>query len=148
MQIRLARKSDYPAVVELLKEHGKFSVTRKHLNHRDISVIVYADTGECIGYLYCGLMAGNSVAYMDKFTIHSSVNGQHLGHKMALFAVREGLKRGVREIFGIIKQDAYHDKSAVNALKVGIGSDKEPYTYVRADLRLMVEDLKQLQERF
>lgn len=144
MDVRLAHRQDFDAIVSLLNEYGKFTITPRHINHRDISIIAYSPEGQCIGFLWAGLMAGNTVAYIDKFCVKKEFNGNRLGKRMAIRAMQEGVKRGVREVFGIIRQDDYHDKSAMNALKSAIGADTLPYTFVRADLNYMVSEMKTL----
>ena len=144
MTVRLAHKQDYPAIVSLLNQYGKFTLTQRHINHRDISIVSYSPTGECNGFLWVGLMAGNTVGYIDKFCIGREYAGERLGKRMALIGIQECLKRGVREVMGIIRQDEYHDKCAMSALKAAIGADELPYTFVRADLNYMVSELKAL----
>lgn len=144
MQIKKATKDDFPAIHHLLGKYGKFTVSKKHLNHRDISVVAYTDEGECVGFVWVGLMAGNSVAYVDKLCVSPEYARQKVGLKLAALAIKLSVERGVREVFGIIKQDKYHDRSAMNALRSAIGADQEPYTYVRADLQHMVSELQSL----
>lgn len=120
--------------------YGKYTVDAAHINHRDISLVAVNDN-KVVGFLYVGLMAKNTVGYMDKFTIHPDYANQGIGQQLAVKALEESVKRGVREVFGIIQQDQYHDKSAMNALRMAIGSNGTPYTYVRADINFILSEL-------
>lgn len=138
--VRNAKKSDLPAIEELLRVYSKFSVTDKYVNHRDMSFVAY-DGPRCVGFLWVGLMASNTVAYIDKFCIHPDYSRQGIAKKMGEMALLRGMKIGVRECFGVIKADDYHNKCALDALKMGMGAHKEQYTYVCADPSHMVQEL-------
>jgi N-acetylglutamate synthase-like GNAT family acetyltransferase len=143
MNIRRAKKSDLSAIKDLMALYGnKMSVEGHHINHRDVSLVAVTDEGQIIGFVWAGLMAQNKVAYLDKFTIHPEYAKKGVGQKLALKALEIGKKLGVQDVFGIIKRDAYHDKSAINALKMAFSADREPYTFVRTNVNFMISELE------
>ncbi len=97
-----------------------------------------------MGFLWLGMMAKNTMCYLDKFTVHPDYTGRGVGNQLAHFAIQAAHKVGCRKTFGVIKQDKYHDKSAMNALKVAIGATEGSYTFVCADIDMMISELKEL----
>lgn len=143
--ISRAKKEDLPAIQHLMRMYGnKCQVEKEHLNHKDIALQARLDSGELVGFLWVGLMANNSLGYIDKFAVDSNYSGKKIGNQLAHAMLKEVNKRKVKQVFGIIKQDQYHDKSAINALKMAIRSDVTPYTYVIADLNMLNLELKEI----
>lgn len=144
MHIHKASKQDYPAIHLLMSRYGKMSVNPEHLNSKDISLCARDGEGKLVGFVYVGLMAQGTVGYIDKFVVDPEYAGKGVGNALARAAFQAATKRGVREVFGVIRQDQYHEQSAVNALKMAFGAHKESYTYVCADLRHMASELRSL----
>jgi N-acetylglutamate synthase-like GNAT family acetyltransferase len=143
MNVRRAKKTDLGGIQELMALYGhKMTVEGHHINHRDVSLVAVTDDGQIVGFVWAGLMAQNKVAYLDKFVVHPEHAGKKVGHALALKAFEIGKKLGVQDVFGIIKRDAYHDKSAINALKMAFSADREPYTFVRTNLDFMMSELE------
>ena len=140
-----ARKEDLPAIRLLLQETGKMLIDEKYLTPRDIAIQARdSDTGEVVGFLWCGVMAGNSLGYLDKFQVAQSRSRQGIGNLMAKAMLAEVKRRGIRQVFGMIQQDEFHDKSAFNALKMAMASDGRDYTLVFADLPHVTAELAAL----
>lgn len=146
MIIKRATHSDIPAIRYLLMTNGaKMVLEDYHINKRDIALQARdKDTGALVGFLWIGLMAKNQLGYLDKFVVDKAYSGKGIGNMLAKAALEECLKQKVRQVFGIIKQDEYHDKSCVNALKMAMGSDAKPYTYVMTDIDHCVKELGHL----
>lgn len=133
--ISRARKQDLPAIHELMRLYGsKMQVGSEHLNNRDIALQARNANGELVGFVWAGLMAQNTLAYIDKVAIRPDYAKQGVSQLLYHELFKLGARRGVKEVFGIIRQDQYHDKAAVNALKMAFGADSLPYTYVRAQM--------------
>lgn len=144
MHVHKATKQDFPAIHFLMSRYGKMTVQPEHLNSKDITLCARDDSGKLVGFLYIGLMAQGTVGYIDKFAVDPEYAGKGVGQLLAKEALKACLKRGVREVFGVIRQDQFHEKSAMNALKMAFSAHKEPYTYVSAQLQHMVAELSQL----
>jgi N-acetylglutamate synthase-like GNAT family acetyltransferase len=144
MHIHKASKQDLPAIRMLMQSYGKMVVGPEHVNQRDIALCARDDEGRLVGFLYMGLMAQNKVGYLDKFCVDRGLAGKGVGSALAMACFEAAKKRGVREVFGVIRQDEFHEKSAMNALKMAFGAHKEPYTYVSADLNHMAAELMSL----
>lgn len=142
MYTHKATKGDLPAIRYLLNQYGKMIIGPEHLGHRDISICARNSEGAVIGFLYIGVMAQNTVGYIDKFCVDPAAKGKGVGNLLAKAAFTACQKRGVKEVFGVIRQDEHHDKSAMNALKMAFGAHPESYTYVCADLAHMASELK------
>jgi N-acetylglutamate synthase-like GNAT family acetyltransferase len=145
IEIRRARQSDLPGVQYLTLKAGKMTVTEDHINHRDISLVAY-DEERLVGFLWMGLMCRGKYGYIDKFLVDKDYSKKGVGNMLAIAMMREGLKRGVRDVFGIIKQDKFHEASGFNALKMAFGADSVPYTFVTANAANMVNELKAMEK--
>lgn len=147
MYISRATKADINAISYLMQESGKMSVSEDLFNNRDIALQAREDSGELIGFLWCGLMAKNSIGYLDKLAV--SKKGNHkLARKMLGLAMKDELvKRKVRSVFGLIMHDQYHDRAAINALQWAFGAHSAPYTYVEADVQNSIKELEALNGR-
>jgi N-acetylglutamate synthase-like GNAT family acetyltransferase len=75
-------------------------------------------------------MRQNKSAYVDYFTVARTHAKSGIGHALAKEALLRMRRLGVERAFGIIEQDEFHDKSAFNALKMGMYAQERPYTYV------------------
>lgn len=142
MIIKRALYQDLPAIRFLMQKYGKMVVTESLLNSRDIAIQARLDSGELVGFLWCGLMAKGTIGYLDKFCVDPSYAKQGVGNALALALKTELVKRRVHSVFGLIKQDKFHDKSAMNALKCAMGSHDAPYTFVEAQVAHAVKELE------
>jgi predicted GNAT superfamily acetyltransferase len=124
---------------------NKLTLTESHLNKKDLALQARTDSGELVAFMWAGFMANGTVVYIDKVVCRPDYSGSGVVRALYAEALRIGVSRGVREAFGIIRQDQYHDKAAANALKTAFGSDGYNYTYVVADIQHCVREL-QLQE--
>lgn len=141
--VKRARKEDFNAIHALLGQYGKMSITPEHLQGRDIALQARDAEGKVVGFVWAGLMANDTVAYVDKVSVAPECAKKQVSQALYKRLFEIALKRGVRQAFGIIRHDAYHDRAAMNALKMAFGADKEPYTYVSGDLMQMHADLKE-----
>jgi GNAT superfamily N-acetyltransferase len=128
----------------LLQKYGKLVATESLFNHRDIALQARLDSGELVGFLWVGLMAKGTLGYIDKFCVDPAYAGKGVGTALAMGMKEELVKRKVKTVFGLIQQDEYHEKSAMNALKSAMGAHKLPYTFVEADVAHAVEELKSI----
>lgn len=140
--ITKATKADLPAIQDLMSKYdNKCKIEAYHLNNKDLNRQVRTEDGTLVGFAWIGLMAGKKVAYADKLVVHPDFHHRGIPGMMFKELITEGLRLGVEEMFGIIRQDEYHDASAVSTLKVAVGADLLPYTYVRASLKHMAKEL-------
>lgn len=134
--------SDLSAIKNLLSLYGKkIEITPAHLNKRDISLQARLPSGELVGFVWCGLMANKTLAYVDKAVIHPDHHHQGILNTLYKALFKRAYELGIKEVFAIIRQDEYHDASAVNTLKMAVGADSLNYTYVVAKLDKMKKDL-------
>lgn len=145
MFISNATKQDIPAIQYLLASYGsKLVLDPACINKRDIALQARDESGKLVGFLWVGLMAKNTLGYMDKFCVDKDSSRKGVGKSLALAMKDQLVKRRVKTVFGIIRQDQYHDQSAMNALRMAIGGDPLPFTYVVADVAHAVKELEML----
>lgn len=144
MRARKARPRDYSEIEALLQRH-RMTADPSLINHRDVALVAF-DGDRIIGFLWVGLMAKNQMGYIDKFVVSSEYAGKGVGHELAQAALKECVKRGVREVHGFIREDASHYACGFNALKMAMASDGLPYTYVRGQLDFIVSELTSIKE--
>lgn len=142
MIISRCHKSDLPAIQYLMELYGnKCIVEANHINKKDIALQARLESGELIGFIWCGLMANNTIAYVDKVTVDPAHTGNGVIHNLYKELFKIAYSKGVKQVFGIIRHDAYHLKSAKAALRMGLGGDTISYTHVFADLNKMKSEL-------
>lgn len=142
MIITRCHKSDLPAIQYLMHKYGdKMIVTEHHLNKKDISLQARLPSGELTGFIWCGLMANNTVAYMDKVAVDPAYSGQGVVNSLYKELFKIAYKRGVRTVLGFVRHDEHHLKSCKAALRMGLGGDTLSYTHVFADLNFMKSEL-------
>lgn len=147
IQVSKPKKDDLPALQYLMQQYGKFTIDANHLNPRDIALQARnTDNGEVAGFVWLGLMANSTVGYIDKFIVHPDYKNKGIGKLLANHALEACVKRGIKEVFGLIKQDQYHDASAFNALRMAMTSDNASYTLVQGNIAHTVAELKALGE--
>ena len=143
--IRRATQEDLSQIHGLCLKYGLESMRPEFINSRDICLV--ADIGGKIGgYIWAGLMARNTFAYVCGFTVDPQYSKQRVGENLAKELLRVARMKGVRSFVATIKQDKYHDQCAVNCLKAGAGAAPESCTLITGDLGLMVKNLRELQE--
>ena len=146
MHISRATKEDLPAVRALMNQYGnKMLVEEYHLNRRDIALQARDNDGKLAAFVWGGLMANNQVMYIDKVACDPQYIGKGLINQLYKELFKLALKRGVREGFGIIRQDQYHDKACVNALKMAFGADRHSYTHVSGSASHILKELESLE---
>lgn len=142
MIISKCDKSDLPAIWHLMRKYGdKMVVTEHHINKRDIALQARLESGELIGFVWCGLLAKGTVAYMDKVAVDPDHTGKGVINALYTELFKIAYKKGVKEVIGFVRHDNYHLKSCKAALKMALGGDKESYTHVFADLNFMKHEL-------
>lgn len=140
MQIRRPLKKDIADINLLLDRYELATITEAQLNSRDISLVV-DDCETIVGFIWVGLMSKNTLGYVDHYCIDEAYGGKGLGHKLAIKALKVAKKKGVRRVSGIIRPTQWHDKSAINALKMAMASYPYQVTYVYADIQNSAKEL-------
>lgn len=143
MQILRAKKKHLYKIRDLLSQCGKGDIESCDLNSRDIGLIAM-DDNRVVGFIWCGLMSQGRFGYLDKFAILPEYSGKGLAKSLGVAMLDYLAKNRVKDVFGVIKQDKYHDKSALNALKFAMGAKEDPYTYVYANINKTINELKEL----
>lgn len=142
MIITRCSKSDLPAIQYLMSKYGnKMLVGANHINKRDYAYQARLESGELIGFVWCALMANNTVAYFDKVAVdpEHSKNGVISAIFHEMFPIL--YNKGVREVNGIIRHDQYHVHAAKAVIRMGLGGDPLPYSYVYANMDFMKKEL-------
>lgn len=147
MYISRATKQDLPAIQELMKLYSdkEIEVTEHHLNKKDIALQVRDDSGKLVAFAWAGLMAANTLVYIDKVVCDPNHAKQGVIKKLYLELFRLAVKRGAKEGFGIIRQDKYHDAACINALKMAFGADQVGYTYVSGNSNRILSELSKVE---
>jgi N-acetylglutamate synthase-like GNAT family acetyltransferase len=143
--IRRANPSDIPAIHSLNRAYALEQMPEEFLNSRDICLV--AETGgKVAGYIWAGLMARNTFAYVAGFAVDPTLSKQGIGERLAKELLRVARMKGVKSFVATIKQDKYHDQCAVNCLKAGAGAAPESCTFITGNTDRMVKNLKDLEE--
>jgi len=143
MQIIRAKKKHLSKIRELLSQCGKGDIESCDLNSRDIGLIALEDQ-KVVGFIWCGLMSQGRFGYISKFAILPEYSGKGVAKAIGIAMLEHLYKSKVKDIFGIIRQDRHHDKSAFNALKFAMGAKEDPYTYVYANINNTINELRGL----
>lgn len=140
MIIKRAYKEDLSSINDLSTWYGFKPLTEDHFNNRDIAIAAcYKD--KIVGFVWCGLMCNQKVGYIDHFLVHPEFHKQGIGQELSK-KLREVLnKRGVRQVFGFIDNSEFHNASAMNALKMAMGSNDAKYTYVSGDVQNSLKEV-------
>lgn len=138
--IRRAYESDLIAINQLAVLYGYDPITRETLNKKDLSILAINDE-VVLGFLWCGLMNKNTLGYLDHFLVHPHCTKKGLGNKLAQRMRTLCKIKGVQKVFGIIAQSKFHDKSAMNALKMAMGAHSMPYTYVSTQIERSYQEV-------
>lgn len=141
MIISRCTKADLPAIQYLMGQYAKTTITPEHLNKKDIALQARLESGELIGFVWCGLMANNTIGYVDLVTVDPTHTGRGVIHALYHELLVIAYNKGVRKAFGIIRHDQYHLKSAKAALRMAWGGDTSSYSHVYADLNFMKKEL-------
>jgi N-acetylglutamate synthase-like GNAT family acetyltransferase len=144
MLVRRAKRSDLPQISALQAQYGKMSVGPELINHRDIAIVA-EDMGRIVGFVYCGLMAQNTLGYVDKIVVD-----RDCAHKRVCQSIYKELGRllvrmNVKTVFGIVKHDEFHDRAIMNALRMAMKGDAVPYTYIFTDVAHAAAELQALE---
>lgn len=130
MFVTRATKADLSAVQALLDMYpgAHMTVGPEHFTTKDIALQVRLGSGEMVAFCWVGVMAGNTVGFVDKVVIHPGYSKQGISTIIYQELVRLAAKRGVKSLFGTIMQGAYHDASCANAVKMGMNTMPGSYS--------------------
>lgn len=146
MIISKAIKSDLPAIRYLMQQYGnKMVVTESHLNKKDIALQARID-GKLVGFVWGGLMAKNTIMYIDKVAVDPKHHKKGIVKALYKELFNQATKMGVKEGFGMIRQDQYHDAACINALKMAFGADSISYTHVYGEAKHISKELESIGE--
>lgn len=139
------RKEDLVAVRALAQQSAKFSIDDSLINNRDIAIQARdEDTGALAGFLWCGLMSGNELGYVDKFMVSKDFHNKQVGELMFKALLNECKKRKVKTFIGHILRDSNHDRVCKSVLKIGAGGHELPYTLAYVNVDKSYEELVKL----
>ena len=139
-----AKLTDLGAIKELTHIYGKDPVTEAHFNHRDIAIQAREEEGRLVGFIWAGLMAKNTIAYVGDLFVHPDVKNRKVGFKLCAMMLCKLLEKGVQTSIGFIEQNQYHDRSAINCLKTSMGSTGIPCTMLYSDRERALKTLEEL----
>lgn len=142
--VRTATKQDLNEIQVLLGKYDNImQVNSEHLNNYDVALQARLDSGELVGFIWCGLMANKTLGYVDKFVVDPKYANQKVGLLLCQTLTKTLLTLGIKEAIGYIRQDEYHDKSALNALKTVMKTDRVSYTQVSAKRDSVLKMIKE-----
>lgn len=143
ISISKATKADLAAVLHLSQLYGfKMPIDETLFNPTDIALQARDESGALVGFVWMGLMAKGTLGYVDKVMVDPAYSGKKVvlpALYKELFTI--ALRRKVKQAFGIIRHDQFHDKAAKAALNMAWGADAVPYTYVLAQAAHMAREL-------
>lgn len=141
MRALKANRQDLDGINSICAKYGIKTVAPEYINSKDLSLVA-KDGNKVVGFIWCGILCQGTKGYIDCFVVDPEYQGMGVGQLLAHKLLKVALKKGVRETFGIIAHGAYHDNSAMNALKMAMMAAPKTYTYVYADVTNTVNELK------
>lgn len=143
--IRRATDQDLPGINRLTHRYRLEPVRSEFINNRDICLV--ADVGGQIrGYIWAGLMARNTFAYVCGFAVDPEFTGSGIGTQLSRELLRVARMKGVKSFVATVENGPFHDACAVNALKCGAGAADKEHTLLVGDLAHMTESIKELED--
>lgn len=117
----------------LLHNHGLIPITKDFLTNKDLWVIAKRDN-QVVGFIWGGKMANGTMLYIDRFVVHPEYKNQGIAKYLreVLYLLAKGA--GIKEVHGVIRHSKYRDAATINSLKMAIGFDPAPYTFVHAQM--------------
>ena len=130
MYIKRATRQDLPAVLALSKRYPDklFAIKDYLFNSRDIALQARTDTGELVGFIWGGLMAGNRLMYIDMALVDPEYVSLGVFQALAEALELQAQKRGVKSCFAVTLHDAHYPAVCKAALKRNYKSSGVAYT--------------------
>lgn len=129
MRVRRAKARDLAKIAELCTSCGFNAPNDKVINSQDIAIIA-EDGTKAIGFLWCGLMAKNSIGFVDFFIVHPDHRGQKVGEAIGQQLIKISNLKKVDLIIGTVRHDEFHDFSVANGRKIGLAPEPSSYTLI------------------
>lgn len=104
------------------------------LNKWDIALLA-EHKDQPVGFVWCGLMSGRELGYVDHFTIHPDYSNKRVAVQLAAKFTEVVHKLGVKKVFGVIGHHQYHHKSLTGALRMGMVPHRIAYTFVQKEIK-------------
>lgn len=139
-RIKRANIQHILCINELLINSNLSSITPDHLNGKDLAIAVF-DEDKLIGFLWVGLMAKNTLGWIDYFVIHPDYRTQGVGELLAKRALELGKQKGVKRAIAAIGHHEFHSASAMNALKMAMIAEPIPYTFIKGNIDHMIKEI-------
>ncbi len=118
MYISKAHKQDLPAIKALLEPTGKFLFEDQAINKRDLAYQVRLESGELIGFIWCGIMAGGKVGYIDHFCVKPEHAKSGVGKGLIEQILLEAKARKIKHLISNTANDGDQIKTIVGLSKV------------------------------
>lgn len=129
MRVRRAKAKDLAKIAELCTSCGFNAPKDNVINSQDIAIVAEVDN-KVIGFVWCGLMAKNSIGLVDFFIIHPEHRGQKVGESLGQQLIKICELKKVNIMMATIKQDQFHDFSLANGVKIGMTPDEASYSLI------------------
>lgn len=141
MKYRRVKGDDLAQINRLLKQYWDRVWDGSEINPRDVAVGAFSDHGACHGVIWVGLMQKNRLGYVDYYVTDPEFARKGVGQGLARTTFGILQKLGVERVFGVINTDEFHDRSAINALRIGMGAKARPHTLVFGELKTMGKEI-------
>lgn len=134
--IRPAALPDLPGIQKLFSFYEFSPIGEEILD--DCAFVVEIER-EILGFIWAGLMARGTVAYVDHFLIHPSLSRSGTGRNLCKTMVEELHARGCKIVLAHVLQDRFSFKSLKSCIGVGMQLDARPQFQLIGNVPNMIE---------
>lgn len=119
MRITKADASHLPGINLLMAPFFQVTIGPEHLGNDSIALVLVVDD-QVKGFIWAGLLAGGTEAYIQHYVVDKSLHGKHIGAFMAIEIAERLIDVGIKRAFAHIEdQNLYGINSLTRCLQVG-----------------------------
>lgn len=143
MNIRQANLLDLPRINFLIQSYSLAPIDANFINDKDMSIVAEKDN-KIVGFVWGGVMANQSLVFIDYLTVDGMYANTNIGHKMVNALLKIGKERGSRIAITNVLMNKFYYRSKGIAERVGMIKVPHKCALLLGDINQMYNKMEKL----
>lgn len=143
MNIRQAKLSDIYKINLLIEDYRLKAIDANFINDKDLSIVCEQDN-RIVGFVWGGVMANQSLVFIDYLTVDRMLANTNIGHRMVKELLKLGKERGCQIAITNILMNKYYYRSKGIAERIGMVKVPHKCALLLGDINHMFNKMEKM----